>query len=87
MRWDGRWRIVMFDIEEKYRRSRNAIRRALQSLGMYRLQDSVWVHPYDCEELVALIRTEHRAGQHVLYVIADALEGDEPLRRHFKLRE
>ena len=84
-RWDGKWRMVMFDINEHRRVDRAKIRNILVSLGLYRLQDSVWVHPFDCEEVIALIKTEFRLGENLLYVIADAIDYDRRLRDHFDL--
>lgn len=83
--WDGKWRIVMFDINERRRVDRAKIRHILSDLGLYRLQDSVWVHPFDCEEVIALIKTEFRLGENLLYVIADAIDYDRRLRDHFDL--
>ena len=85
LRWDRRWRMVIFDIEEHRKSDRTKIRRILQRLGFLRLQNSVWIHPHDCEELIALIKTDMRIGRDVLYVIADAIEFDRPLRQHFGL--
>ncbi len=84
-RWDGRWRIVMFDINEQQRSLRRKIVSLVSSLGFYRLQDSVWIHPYDCEEIVAFLKTDLQVGKELLYVIADAVEYDKPLREHFRL--
>src|SRR3989344_4422884 len=46
--WDGKWRIVIFDIREKRRSTRSRLRLLLSSVGFLRLQDSVWVYPYPC---------------------------------------
>ncbi|KKW37252.1 MAG: Transcriptional regulator, PaaX family [Candidatus Adlerbacteria bacterium GW2011_GWB1_54_7] len=84
-RWDSKWRLVIFDIPEKRRGVRDRIRALVVRLGFLRLQDSVWVYPYDCEELVTLLKTDLKIGRAVLYVIADAIEFDKPLRQHFSL--
>ena len=84
-RWDRRWRMVMFDIKEARKGDRARIRAILHKLGFLRIQDSVWIHPYDCEEFVALVKTEMKLGRDVLYVIADAIEYDRPYREHFGL--
>ena len=84
-RWDERWRIVMFDIDEGKRSLRQKVRRWMRELGFKRLQDSVWIHPYDCEEIITLLKTDLRIGKELLYVIADAVEYDRPLREYFKL--
>ena len=84
-KWDGKWRLVIFDIPEKRRGTRDKIRILVSRLGFLRLQDSVWVYPYDCEELVTLLKTDLKIGREVLYVIADVIEFDQPLRSHFNL--
>ena len=42
-RWDGKWRIVMFDIPESNRILRNELRRSLKKFGFLGWQQSVWV--------------------------------------------
>lgn len=42
-RWDGKWRIVVFDIPEQKRIIRNLFRRNLKKWGFKHLQKSVWI--------------------------------------------
>ena len=84
--WDGKWRIVMFDIREKRRRTRSQLRSLLASAGFLRLQDSVWVYPYPCDEFIGLVRAHLKSGTgEILSFTADALESDRKLREHFHL--
>ena len=46
-KWDKKWRIVFFDIEEASRVTRNSLRVKLKELGFAMLQKSVWVTPHD----------------------------------------
>lgn len=46
-RWDRKWRILVFDIAEKSKKTRDSLRRKLRELGFGMLQESVWVSPYD----------------------------------------
>ncbi len=84
-RWDGRWRIVMFDIWEKRRAVRDCLRQMLMRIGFVQLQHSVWVYPYDCEEVIAFIRTELKAGSGIQYFVADGLENSDSLKVRFGL--
>ena len=86
-KWDGRWRMVVFDIPERRRRVRIRLRAFMSEIGFVRLQDSVWVYPYDCEDYVALLKAELKIGKDVLYAIADTIEHDKRIRLHFKLSE
>ena len=58
--WDGKWRIVMFDIREKRRRTvRNSV--LCSPVQAFAAQDSVWVYPYPCDEFIGLVRA-HLSG-------------------------
>jgi hypothetical protein len=85
-RWDRKWRILLFDIPEKRKISREALRGKLKELGFVQFQKSVWVHPYNCkaemellQEFFGLSRDEMRL------IVADSLDGDRELRQQFKL--
>ena len=45
--WDGKWRIVTFDIAELDRYLRESLREKLRDLGFGMLQKSVWLTPHD----------------------------------------
>lgn len=84
--WDGKWRVVMFDIREKRRRARSQLRSLLSGAGFLRLQDSVWVYPYSCDEFISLVRAHLKSGTgEMLSFVAEALESDRRIREHFHL--
>lgn len=84
--WDGKWRVVMFDIREKRRRTRSQLRSLLAGAGFLRLQDSVWVYPYPCDEFIGLVRAHLKSGTgEMLSFVTEALESDKKLREHFRL--
>lgn len=85
-RWDGRFRIVMFDIPERRRGTRIALRRHMRQFGFLRIQDSVWAYPYDCEDLLALLKADLRIGKDVIYAVVEQMEHDGWIRDHFGLR-
>ncbi len=84
-KWDGKWRMIIFDIPEKKQKIRRQITNLFNQAGFRRLQDSVWVYPYDCEDIIGLLKTELGVGREVLYVIANEIENDRHLRSEFKL--
>ena len=84
-KWDEKWRMIIFDIPENKRRARRQVCRIFQKSGFVRLQDSVWVYPYDCEDVITLLKTSLYIGKDLLYVIVDELENDKHLREHFGL--
>ena len=84
-RWDKRWRLVMFDIPQHRRRDRDRLRDEIQACGFLRLQDSVWGFPYDCEDLVVLLKADMRIGKDILYAIVETMENDGWIKKHFGL--
>ena len=82
-KWDKRWRVLIFDIDEKRKSLRDKIRNTLMSIGFIRLQDSVWVYPYDCEDLIALLKTDFKVGTELLYMIVDSIENDAVIKKQF----
>ncbi len=49
-KWDGYWRVVIYDIPEKDFPLRNRLRRELKHLGFKFVQRSVWLTPLPVEE-------------------------------------
>jgi DNA-binding transcriptional regulator PaaX len=49
--WDGRWRMVLFDVQERKRTDRIRLQRRLRRLHFGYLQDSVWISPDAVETL------------------------------------
>ena len=84
-KWDGKWRIVIFDIKESTRYSRDQLRTELTNTGFVKVQNSVWAFPHDCEEFIFLLKTDFELGKGVLYMTVEKLENDKWLRKIFSL--
>jgi hypothetical protein len=84
-RWDGKWRVVLFDIPEKHKKIRDVFRMRLIQLSLYMLQDSVFASPYPCFDEIEFLRSLYHVQFNVIYVLADKIEDDTPLRQHFQL--
>jgi len=82
-KWDGKWRVVIFDIPVTKNQSRELLRRKMKQLGFYKLQNSVFVHPYPCLEIVEFIREYFGVKAEVEYIEADNLESQNKLINHF----
>lgn len=46
-KWDGKWRVVIYDIAEVSKGLRENLRRKLRELGFGMMQESVWISPHD----------------------------------------
>ena len=84
-KWDKKWRMLIFDVKEKRKNTSEKIRSTLKQIGFHYLQDSVWIFPYDCEDLVMLLKADFKIGKDLLYVIADSIENDRRIREVFNL--
>ncbi len=84
-RWNGKWRLVIFDIPHYARAARDALRQKLNSLGFYHVQKSVFITPYNCEDEIDFICSVFDVRKHVLIFEISHFEGENKLRKYFKL--
>lgn len=82
-KWDGWWRIVMFDIPESKRRGRDAVSRKIKEFGLYPIQKSVFVSPYLCKNEIDFIGEFFNVRDHIIYIKAKEVEGVRKLKEHF----
>ena len=64
-RKDGKWTMLIFDVPEKYRKSRDLLRSILYNLGYKMFQQSVWVTPYDVSEKTEILFQFHSLDTYV----------------------
>ena len=76
-KWDGLWRIIIFDIPEDHKNAREALRQKLKKFGFYHLQKSVFVFPYDCEKEIKALADFFMANDNIEYIRAKTLGGKE----------
>lgn len=85
-KWDGKWRIVVFDIPHKKKRTREAFRRKLYELGFKKLQKSVWIFPYDVTEQLELIIEYFYIKPFVKVILADLITDQKKWKKKFNLK-
>lgn len=83
--WDGFWRMVVFDIPEKHKQAREALRNKLKELGFYQYQRSVFVHPYECQGEIDFVIEAFEVRPYVRYIVAKQLDNNLHLRNIFGL--
>ena len=85
-KWDGKWRIIIFDISQLKKVQANAFRGKLKELGFQLLQKSVWIIPYKCKDEVDLLRSFFNLSKKEVRIItADDIEDDKVFKKKFKL--
>lgn len=84
-RWDKRWRAVVFDVPEKYKKLRDTFRMRLKQLGLRQLQESVYVSPYPCFDEIEFLRELYGISFTIHYLLVEKIEDDESLMQLFNL--
>ncbi len=84
--WDGKWRLVLFDIPHGVKKARDAFRQKLRGMDFYPLQKSVFITPYPCEDEIDFLGSLLNVRSHVLILYVSTFEGEEKLKHHFHLQ-
>lgn len=86
-RWDGQWRIIFYDIPAGQKRASNAFREKLKQLGLFLLQQSVWVSPYECTAEIEFLATvfEINIDNCICYLLAKNIPREKEVRKFFGL--
>lgn len=85
-KWDGKYRLVIFDISQLKKILRELFRGKLKELGFYQLQKSVWVHAFDCEAEIELLKEFFGLSEKELrLVVTKKIGEDRELKKIFKL--
>ncbi len=82
--WDGKWRLVMYDIPENKRNARAQIRRLIKQLGFVQLQQSVWAHPLPCLEQFELIKEANKLEDSLVLIETSRVAGIRKHQGHFE---
>lgn len=82
-KWDGKWRMVFYDVTKEKNRTRDKFRAYLKSGGFYFWQKSVYLHAYPCEQEIEFLRSYLGISGEVRVVIADKIENDQLFRDYF----
>ena len=82
--WDGKWRLVIFDIPEGNKFGRDSLTIKLKQLGFHLLQRSVWIHPFPCHEVIEAIALNYKITKFITYIETSYIDKPELLENRFK---
>lgn len=83
--WDNKWRIVVFDIPEKFRWGRDSLRKKLRDLGFCELQKSVFIFPFECRDEIDFIVEIYDIRKFVRYGVLETIDNEPHLREIYGL--
>lgn len=84
--WDNIWRLVSYDIPDYLKKERDWFRQNLERLGFEKVQESLWVYPYECKEAIAVLAQSLKLSPHVIVMTTDYLPRQAKWKRIFRLR-
>ena len=84
-KWDGNWRVVIFDIPERIKKVREALRMHLRNLRFYELQKSVFICPFPCAEEIKQIIDFYNVSEYVRILMSHSIDNENELREKFEI--
>lgn len=82
-KWDGRFRMVFYDVFSTKSAIRDKFRHALLNAGFYKLQESVYIHAYPCEREIEFLRNYLGISGEVRIVLVEKIENDQEFKQFF----
>jgi DNA-binding transcriptional regulator PaaX len=73
-KWDKLWRIVSFDIPERYKKERKALSNKLKEMEIYPLQKSVFICPFECKDEINFVSEVLSIRKYVYYFLAKEID-------------
>jgi DNA-binding transcriptional regulator PaaX len=86
-KWDGIWRLAIFDIPNSHKWEREGFRGRLRGMGFFPLQESVFAYPYPCREEIKFLTSLYNITHCVRYLEVQEIYADYDLREHFGIKE
>ncbi len=83
--WDGKWRLVIYDLPIRFKKARDAFRWKLKNLGFFQFQKSAWVYPYPCEGEILFVADFYGVRKHIEILEVDKILDDRQIKAHFGL--
>lgn len=84
-KWDGKWRLVLYDISKLKKTNQENFRRMLKQMNFWPLQESVYLTPYECREEIEYLREYFNLGEEVLLLEVSKMENEIYYKQYFGL--
>lgn len=84
-KWDGKWRLIMFDVPEEKKPARQAINYALKKIGCTHYQKSVFITPYPCAKEIDIVGEAFDVREYICIVVAESIEKNSVFEKKFEV--
>lgn len=82
---DGKWRLIIYDIANLKKPQRERFRDMLQKLHFFRLQKSVYLTPFVCEEEIEYLRQIFGIDKEVQILKISGIDYEKEYEKYFDL--
>lgn len=82
-KWDGSWRLIVYDIGTEKKANYEIFRRTITKLRLLKLQKSVYLTPFKCEDQIEYLRQLFEIGDEVIILKVGSLENETAYRKYF----
>lgn len=84
-KWDKKWRVISFDIPEKRKLAREALRGKLKDFDFYPLQKSLFVFPFECRDEIDFIAEVFQVQNNITYLETNEISNDYKIKKYFNI--
>jgi CRISPR-associated endonuclease Cas2 len=84
-KWDGKWRVCIYDIPQSARLQRDRFRMLLKQHGFRKLQGSVFIHPFSLNREAISYLQQSGLIKYIRFLKVEEMDNDQDLRKFFKL--
>jgi CRISPR-associated endonuclease Cas2 len=77
--------LVSYDIPDSKKKERDWFAKTLKDLGFERIQESLWVYPFECDQEIAVIAQNLGISPHVATMMAKKIPREEKMKEEFNL--
>ncbi len=84
-KWDGKWRLISFDVPVREEAKRQQLRNFLKEFDFYQLHKSVWVSPHKLAEDFWRLLVDYELDKYCKMMTVEIVKGGEELKNRFHL--
>ena len=82
-KWDGKWRIIIYDILSGKSQERELFRKTLKRMKFHKLQKSVYLTPFPCRDEIEYLRQICGVGNEVIMLTVSGIENERAYKEYF----
>lgn len=80
---DGKWRIIIYDISESKKKERDFLREILKRMKFLKLQRSIYLTPFICEDEIEYLKQMFGVGDEVKILKITGIDNEQAYKEYF----